>query len=72
MASNYKMEEVLPPDERFRQLQNVANSFNVDRNQPIRRYYRSGAEMVKMADTYLEEENYEKAYIVFEIFDVIH
>lgn len=65
MASNYKMEEVLPPDERFRQLQNVANSFNVDRNQPIRRYYRSGAEMVKMADTYLEEENYEKAYILY-------
>ena len=29
------------------------------------RYYRSGAEMVRMADTYLEEENYEKAYILY-------
>ena len=29
------------------------------------RYYRSGVEMVKMADTYYEEETYEKAYILY-------
>ena len=29
------------------------------------RYYQSGAEMVRMADTYMEEENYEKAYILY-------
>ena len=29
------------------------------------RYYRSGTEMVRMADTYLDEENYEKAYILY-------
>ena len=29
------------------------------------RYYRSGAEMVKMANTYMEEEYYEKAYILY-------
>ena len=29
------------------------------------RYYQSGAEMVRMADTYMEEEYYEKAYILY-------
>lgn len=63
MANSF--ETVLPPEERFRNLQNIANSFHVDKNQPIRRYYRSGAEMIKMADTYFDEENNEKAYILY-------
>ena len=31
----------------------------------INRYYQSGAEMVRMADTYMEEGYYEKAYILY-------
>lgn len=64
MASS-NLEPVLPPNERFKKLESIANNFAMDKNQPIRRYYRSGAEMIKMADTYLEEENYEKAYILY-------
>jgi len=65
-SNNYGIDQnVLPAEQRLKNLQNVAYKFNVDKNQPIRRYYRSGAEMVKMADTYMEEEYYEKAYILY-------
>ena len=42
------------------------DSYFVQKNcKSLFRYYRSGAEMVKMAETYCEEETYEKAYILY-------
>lgn len=55
----------LDAKDRFKGLEKYANDFTVDIKQPIRRYYRSGAEMVKMANTYMDEEIYEKAYILY-------
>ena len=37
MASSHQLPVVLPPEQRFKNLQDVANKFNVDKNQPIRR-----------------------------------
>ena len=37
MAGKYHLPEILAPDVRFRQIETVANSFNIDKNQPIRR-----------------------------------
>jgi len=67
MATNCHGTETIvqPAEQRLKNLQNAANRFNVDKNQPLIRYYRSGAEMLKMADTYMEEEYYEKAYILY-------
>ena len=38
MDSSDQIPVVLPPEERLKNLQDVANKFNVDKNQPIRRY----------------------------------
>ena len=56
---------MLPASARLRQLSSIANDFKVDKNVPIRRYYRSGSEMLKMGNVYLAEDNHEKAYILY-------
>lgn len=53
------------PQERIRQLAALSNSVEVDGNIPIKRYYRSGLEMVRMAAVYLQEQNVESAYILY-------
>ncbi|XP_039434123.1 STAM-binding protein-like [Culex pipiens pallens] len=53
------------PQERIRQLAALSNSVEVDGNIPIKRYYRSGLEMVRMAAVYLAEGNVESAYILY-------
>lgn len=53
------------PQERLRQLAALSTSVEVDANIPIKRYYRSGLEMVRMAKVYLQEGNIESAYMLF-------
>ncbi|XP_058823072.1 STAM-binding protein [Topomyia yanbarensis] len=53
------------PKERLRQLAAFSDSVEVDGNIPIKRYYRSGLEMVRMANVYMQEGNADKAYILY-------
>ena len=59
------MTEEKDPQSRLKQLSATAVSFGVDSNIPIRRYYRSGNEIIKMAQTYMKEENLEAAYVLY-------
>ncbi|XP_026321988.1 STAM-binding protein-like A [Hyposmocoma kahamanoa] len=55
----------LEPAVRVKQLATYGAMVEVDPNVPPRRYYRSGLEMVRMANVYLEEGNLENAYILY-------
>lgn len=57
------MDSSLPPKERLNKLfdQGVAT---VNSNVPIARYFRSGEEMIRMANVYSEEKQYESAYVL--------
>ncbi|XP_041970791.1 STAM-binding protein-like A [Aricia agestis] len=53
------------PAARVKQLANYGAMVEVDPNVPPRRYYRSGLEMVRMANVYLAEGSLENAYILY-------
>ncbi|XP_026737410.1 STAM-binding protein-like A [Trichoplusia ni] len=50
---------------RVKQLATYGAMVDVDPNVPPRRYYRSGLEMVRMANVYLAEGSLENAYILY-------
>jgi len=56
---------VTDPDGRLRVLADYGKSVEIDNNIPPRRYYRSGLEMVRMANVYLDEGSLENAYILY-------
>lgn len=53
------------PNGRLKSLSDFGNSIEIDNNIPPRRYYRSGLEMVRMANVYLKEGSLENAYILY-------
>uniref|UniRef100_A0A6M2DT24 Putative smad6 n=1 Tax=Xenopsylla cheopis TaxID=163159 RepID=A0A6M2DT24_XENCH len=53
------------PTARVKQLANYGNTVDIDPNVPIRRYYRSGLEMVRMGNVYEQEGSFENAYILY-------
>ncbi|KAK8734298.1 hypothetical protein OTU49_006112 [Cherax quadricarinatus] len=55
----------LEPASRIKQLCTQSDSVIVDGKIPLRRYYRSGLEMVRMADVYDEEGSLENAFILY-------
>ncbi|XP_013200282.2 STAM-binding protein-like A [Amyelois transitella] len=55
----------LEPGVRVKQLANYGTMVEVDTNVPPRRYFRSGLEMVRMANVYLAEGSLENAYILY-------
>ncbi|XP_039750053.1 STAM-binding protein-like A [Pararge aegeria] len=55
----------LEPAARVKQLANFGAMVEVDPNVPPRRYYRSGLEMVRMANVYLAEGSLENAYMLY-------
>lgn len=55
----------MEPAARVKQLANYGTIVEVDSNVPPRRYYRSGLEMVRMANVYLAEGSLENAYILY-------
>ncbi|KAJ9586655.1 hypothetical protein L9F63_019757, partial [Diploptera punctata] len=60
------LEDGIPePSGRLKALSEYGNSIEIDNNIPPRRYYRSGLEMVRMANVYLEEGSLENAYILY-------
>lgn len=57
--------ERVEPQERLKQLINYSNLIEVDSHVPPTRYYRSGLEMVRMANVYYSEGNLENAYCLY-------
>uniref|UniRef100_A0A1Y1JXA6 MPN domain-containing protein n=1 Tax=Photinus pyralis TaxID=7054 RepID=A0A1Y1JXA6_PHOPY len=56
---------VLEPKDRMRALINFSSAVEVDPSVPPRRYYRSGLEMVRMANVYLDEGSLENALVLY-------
>ena len=52
-------------DERVRALCNYGCNVQVDFTIPARRYYRSGLEMVRMANVYFQEKQFENAFVLY-------
>uniref|UniRef100_A0A4W5Q6K3 STAM binding protein n=1 Tax=Hucho hucho TaxID=62062 RepID=A0A4W5Q6K3_9TELE len=55
----------LPPEDRVRALTKKGSSVDVNEDIPPRRYFRSGVEMIRMANTYTEEGNAEHAFVLY-------
>ncbi|XP_046860236.1 AMSH-like protease [Xenia sp. Carnegie-2017] len=57
--------ENIDPAFRLRNLGQLGSSVVVENNVPARRYLRSGSEMERMANVYIEEGNLEHAYVLY-------
>nr|CAD7257741.1 unnamed protein product [Timema shepardi] len=57
--------KIMDPSTRLKTLTEYGNAVEVDNNIPPKRYYRSGLEMVRMADVYMKEGNLENAFILY-------
>ncbi|XP_050694007.1 STAM-binding protein-like isoform X3 [Eriocheir sinensis] len=55
----------LEPANRIKQLCSQGNTIVVDVKIPLRRYFRSGQEMVRMANVYADEGSLENAFILY-------
>ncbi|TKS77915.1 STAM-binding protein-like A [Collichthys lucidus] len=55
----------LQPEERVRALTKKGSSVEVNDDVPPRRYFRSGMEMIRMANIYTEEGNIEHAFVLY-------
>lgn len=55
----------LQPEERVRALTKKGSSVEVNDDVPPRRYFRSGMEMIRMANVYTEEGNIEHAFVLY-------
>ncbi|XP_060825636.1 STAM-binding protein [Bombus pascuorum] len=53
------------PRARLKNLSDYASTVEMDRNIPPQRYYRSGVEMIRMADMCMKDNNLEYAYILY-------
>ncbi|CAH0552782.1 unnamed protein product [Brassicogethes aeneus] len=62
---NMTSQQGLQPQERLKQLIIYSNLVDVDPSVPPARYYRSGLEMVRMANVYHAEGSLESAYVLY-------
>lgn len=53
------------PDDRIKALVNTAEDVTSDDSIPIRRYWHSGKQLLRMANVYLDEKNFEKSFILY-------
>ncbi|XP_043912347.1 AMSH-like protease [Protopterus annectens] len=58
----------LTPEERVRALSKLGCNIEITEDITPRRYFRSGIEMERMASVYLEEGNYENAFVLYNKF----
>ncbi|GIY34291.1 STAM-binding protein-like A [Caerostris darwini] len=65
MAPEANMSVMKDPQSYVRSLALLASAVTVDKRIPIRRYFRSGSEMLRMAKMYLDEAQYENAFILY-------
>ena len=61
-------DDIRDPHERVRAVCMYGCQVEVDPCIPPRRYFRSGMEMIRMANVYYDEREYEKAYILYSKF----
>ena len=61
-------DDIRDPGERVRAVCMYGCQVEVDPCIPPRRYFRSGMEMIRMANVYYDEREYEKAYILYSKF----
>lgn len=52
-------------EDRIKALVDMANKISVDDAIPIKRYWRSGRELLRMAKVYLDEYNLEKCFVLY-------
>ncbi|XP_026100134.1 STAM binding protein b [Carassius auratus] len=55
----------LTPDERVRALTKKGSAVDMNEAVPLRRYFRSGMEVIRMAHVYAEEGNTEHAFVLY-------
>ncbi|XP_055517945.1 STAM-binding protein-like isoform X1 [Leucoraja erinacea] len=55
----------LSPEERVRALTKKGSSVDINDDVPLRRYFRSGVEMIRMAAVYVDEGNLESAFVLY-------
>lgn len=67
-VSSVPEDHLRDPVLRMRALSDLGAAVDVDDNIPPRRYYRSGQEMLRMANIYYEENNLENAFILYSKF----
>lgn len=68
-ANAIMMEEIREPAARVRALCDYGSRMTeVDTSIPAGRYFKSGKEMIRMADVYIEEGDNEKAFILLSKF----
>ena len=60
--------EIHDPAARVRKLCQYGCEVEVDANIPAKRYFRSGLEMIRMANVYNDEKNYESAFVLYSKF----
>ncbi|XP_046422830.1 STAM-binding protein-like isoform X2 [Neodiprion fabricii] len=63
--TSVKNMRLIDPEDRLKALADYGTAVDIDPNIPPRRYYRSGIEMIRMANVYMEEGSQENAYILF-------
>lgn len=57
--------EEYDPHVKVRSLSNVGSGVEIDASVPLKRYFRSGKEMLRMAEVYCHEGDIESAYILY-------
>ncbi|XP_015606671.1 STAM-binding protein-like A [Cephus cinctus] len=53
------------PEQRLKALSDYGTAIDIDVNIPPRRYYRSGVEMLRMANVYMKEGSFENAFTLY-------
>lgn len=56
---------VQKPEDRIKALVELANVVTADDAVPIKRYWLSGKQILRMANVYLDEKNLEKCFILY-------
>lgn len=56
---------ITDPRARLKSLSDHASTVEMDKNIPPQRYYRSGVEMIRMANMYMQDNNFESAYVLY-------
>ncbi|XP_012283983.1 STAM-binding protein-like A [Orussus abietinus] len=63
--SSIKDMGLVDPEQRLKVLSDYGSSIEIDKNIQARKYFRSGVEMLRMAEVYMDEGSLENAYTLY-------